>query len=77
MNIFEFWSSREGTVGFAVTNMDWETFSRESHEFQCREDFATDTSHLTPKDFESEMRKRGYEITIYVPTEIAYWWCND
>lgn len=57
--------------------MDWDTFSKESHQFQCGKTFNTDTSKFTIKDFEAEMRKKGYEITVYEPTECADWWCND
>jgi len=77
LNVFDWWSGRNGVVGFAVTNMDWDTFSKESHQFQCGKTFNTDTSKFTIKDFEAEMRKKGYEITVYEPTECADWWCND
>ena len=77
MNVFDWWSGRNGVVAFAVTNMNWETFSKESHEFQCGESIDTDTSLYHPKDFEKAMRDRGFEITVYIPSQSADWWCND
>jgi hypothetical protein len=77
MNAYEWWNGSNGTIAFAVTDMDWDTFSEESHAFQCGPDFDTDTSGYTPKDFERLMREKGHTITVYMLDESADWWCND